>query len=167
MGALLLGQTDEYVPPKPKQKALFTIDADRRVHLLAALSPGEELQLAAIANPLDEGGYQLDEIKLLTAVESGQQLDSLIDFLRNSHQGEFPPAILDWLVQLQEKQGAFKQVDTTVLIQLNQPGLMEMVKQDKPLAKVCQPVDENAILVRSSHLARFRKRLKAMGYLLG
>jgi len=165
-GAFLLGQADEYIPPKPEQKALFTVDDDRRVHLLATLTPGERLQLEAIADLIDEQCYQLDEMKLLTAVEEGQQLDALIEFLRNGHQGELPPAILDWLVRLREKQGAFKQVDTAVLIQLNQPGLMEMVKQDKPLAKVCQPVDDNAILVRSSHLTRFRKRLKSMGYLL-
>jgi hypothetical protein len=166
-GAFLLGQADEYVPPKPKQKALFTVDGDRRVHLLTTLTPGERLQLEAIANPSGEDSYQLDEMTLLTAVESGQQLDALIDFLRNGHQGELPPAILDWLKQLRKKQGAFKQVDTAVLIQLKQPGLMEMVNQDKPLAKVCQPVGEETILVRSSHLTRFRKRLKSMGYLLG
>jgi hypothetical protein len=165
-GAFLLGQADEYVPSQPKQKALFTIDADKRVHLAASLSPSERLQLEAMADPIDEQTYQLDEMKLLTAVEGGQKFDPLIDFLRNGHQGEMPPAILDWLFQLRRNQGAFKESDTAVLIYLNQPSSMDMVQQDKVLAKVCQPVDESTILVRSSHLARFRKRLKALGYLL-
>ncbi len=165
-GAFLLGQADEYIPAQPKQKALFTIDADKRVHLQALLSPNERLRLEAMADAIDERRYQLDEMKILTAVEGGQKLDSLIDFVRSGHQGDMLPAILDWLSQLRRNQGAFKEIEPAVLVRISQPDLVHMVRQDKVLSKLCRPVDETMILVRSSHLARFRKRLKVLGYLL-
>ena len=166
LGAFLLGQADEYVPSQPKAKAIFSINADKRVQVMASLSPAERLQLEAIAEPIDEQNYELDEEKLLTAVEGGQALDLLIDFLRSGHQGDLPPAILDWLFRLRKQQGAFKEVDSAMLIQLAQPELLDLVQQDQVLTKICRPVDEGTILVRSSHLARFRKRLKTLGYLL-
>jgi hypothetical protein len=165
-GAYLLGQADEYVPYQPIQKELFTIDADRKMYVTASLSPNERLQLELIADPVDEHSYRLDQTKLLSAVEGGQDLDNLISFLRNGHQGEMPAAILDWLSQLRRNRGAFKRGDTATLIQLKQSYAREIVQQDEVLDKICQPLDESTILVRSSHLTRFSKRLKALGYLL-
>ena len=165
-GAFLLGQADDYAPPQPKRKTLFTIDADRTVHLKASLSPRERLQLEAMTDPVDEGRYQLDEMKLLTAVEAGQKLEHLIDFLRNGHEAEMTPNVLEWLLQLQRNQQAFEERATAVLIKLNHPDLLGIVQQDKVLAKLTQPLDATTILVRSSQLSRFRKRLKALGYLL-
>ncbi|MFQ5435808.1 MAG: hypothetical protein ACE5FD_13100 [Anaerolineae bacterium] len=165
-GAFLLGQADTYTPRQPKQKALFTIDAHRRLHLLADLLPNERLQLQGMAVPVDEKTYQLDEVKLLTAVESGQQLDQLITFLQANHQGKLLAGVSDWLSRLQQNQGAFQEVETAVLIRLNQPELMALTQQDKTLARLCRQVDDQTILVPSSRLARLRKRLKELGYLL-
>ncbi len=165
-GAFLLGQADTYTPTQPEQKALFTIDADKRLHLLADLLPNERLQLEVMAERVDETSYQLSEMKLLTAVESGQSLEQLIAFLQANHQGAMPPAVSDWLSRLQQNVGAFTEASTAVLIQLNQPGLLELTQQDKTLTKLCQKVDDKTVLVLSSRLARFRKRLKELGYLL-
>lgn len=165
-GAFLLGQADKYEPTQPKEKALFTITADKRLHLLADLLPNERLQLEAVAELVDPQTYQLDEVKLLTAVEGGQQLEQLITFLQANHQGELSTPVFDWLSRLQQNQEAFKEAGAAVLIQLNQPGLMTLTQQDKALAKLCQKVDDKTILVKSSRLARFRKRLKELGYLL-
>ncbi|UCC52742.1 MAG: hypothetical protein JSV68_02005, partial [Anaerolineaceae bacterium] len=165
-GAFLLGQADTYTPAQPKKKALFTIDTDRRVHLLADLLPNERLQLEVMAELVDERLYQLNEVKLLTAVESGQQLDQLLAFLHANYQGEMPATVSDWLSRMQRNQEAFKEVGTAVLVQLNHPGLLELTQQDKTLAKTCRMVDDTTILIPSSKLTRFRRRIKELGYLL-
>ncbi len=165
-GAFLLGQADKYTPAQPQQKELFTIDADKRLHLLADLLPNERLQLEAIAEPVDGKTYQLRELKLLTAVESGQQFDQLSAFLQANHQGKMETAVSQWLARLQKNQGAFKEAGTAVLIQLNQRGLQKLVREDKVLAKLCQKVDGKTILVQSSKLTHFRKRIKELGYFL-
>jgi hypothetical protein len=165
-GAFLLGQADVYMPTQPKEKVLFTISADKRLHLLIDLLPNERLQLEVMAEPVDSQTYQLDELKLLTAIESGQQLGQLITFLQVNHQGELLACVSDWLARLQQNQGAFSEKGSAVLIQLNRPGLMALTQQDKILAKLCQKVDDKTVLVESSRLARFRKRLKELGYIL-
>lgn len=165
-GAFLLGQADEYTPAQPKAKELFVIDANNRLRLLADLAPNERLQLEVMAEQIDDKSYQLNELKLLTAVESGQSLDQLIAFLQANHQGKMPVPVSDWLTRLQKNQGAFTEVGTAVLIQLNQRGLQKRIQEDKLLAKLCQKVDAKTILVPSSKLTRFRKQLKELGYLL-
>jgi hypothetical protein len=164
-GAYLLGQADSYEPPEPKRKALFTIDADRRVHLLAELAPNDRMQLETIAEQVDGRTYQLSALALLTAVEAGYDLDQIAVFLRASHQGELAIPVADWLAQLKTNVGAFKEAGTAVLVQLRQPGLMEFVQGDEILAGLCRKVDDGTVLVRSGSLKRFRNRLKELGYL--
>ncbi|MCP4420011.1 MAG: hypothetical protein GY805_25665 [Chloroflexi bacterium] len=165
-GAFLLGQADEYTPAQPKQKSLFKIDEDKQLHLLADLLPNERLQLEAMARSIDKKTYQLDELKLLTAVESGQQLNQLTAFLEANHKGKMLVSTSKWLTQLQQNMGAFKEGETAVLIKLAQPKLLKLIQQDKTLAKLYQKVDGKTVLVPSSKLSRFRKRLKELGYLL-
>lgn len=165
-GAFLLGQADTYEPSKPRQKELFTIDETLRVHLVAEMMPNEQIQLEAIADPVDRNTYQLNTVKLLTAVENGQQIEQLAQFLLANHQGEFPVTVTNWLGQLQQNQGVFTEKETAVLINLNQPNLLTQIQQDKTLSKLFQPVNDKTILVPSSKLTRFRKRLKKLGYLI-
>jgi hypothetical protein len=165
-GAYLLGQAGTYVRAKAKKKALFTIDRELKVHLLADLLPNERLQLEVMAESVDGRTYQLDRQKVLTAVEGGQKLEWLLDFLQANHQGELPKAAADWLAQLKRNQGAFKEAGTAVLIRLKRRDLTELVQQDELLAKMCQQVDEQTLLVPSARLTSFRKRLKELGYLV-
>jgi hypothetical protein len=155
-----------YMPTQPKEKELFTISADKRLHLLTDLLPNERLQLEVMAEPVDSQTYQLNELKLLSAIESGQQLGQLVTFLQVNHQGELLATVSDWLARLQQNQGAFSEKGSAVLIQLNRPGLMALTQQDKTLGKLVQKVDDKTVLVQSARLARFRKRLKELGYLL-
>ena len=165
-GAFLLGQADAYEPSQPRAKELFTIDETLRLHVVAKMLPNELMQLEAMSLPIDENMYQLDTVKLLTAVEGGQQLDHLASFLQANHQGTLPTQVSAWLSQLQQNQGAFQEKETAVLVNLTQPHLMALVQQDKSLSKLAQPLDDNTLLVPSSKVTRFRQRLKVLGYLL-
>ena len=108
----------------------------------------------------------MDEITLLTAVEEGRTFDTCIEFLRNGHQGELPAAVHEWLLQLRRNHDAFTKIEWAQLIRVEQAELMALASQDRTLTKICQLVDEQTILVRSSHLSRFRRRMKVLGYLV-
>ena len=165
-GAFLLGQADEYVPAAPRQRDLFTIDAERVVHLLEELRPNEQLQLEAIAELASPKRYRLDGEKLLTAVESGLSFDQLTSFLQANQRGALPAMVTDWLSQLADNIGRFREGETAVLIHLEKVELMGVIEQDKALSKLCQPLAKTAVLVPTKNLNRFRQRLKALGYLL-
>jgi len=164
-GAFLLGQAMAYTPEQPRQKDLFSIDDTYQVHVLNLLQPAEQLQLDAIAEHIDEQLYQLDSFKLLTAVESGQTLEQIISFLEASHQGNLPSSVGEWLAQLNRNQRAFKTVGEAMLIQLKYPELAQVIAGDEELSKLCRILDNDTILVRTSRLTRFQKRLKVLGYL--
>ena len=165
-GAFLLGQASDYTPGEPEVKNLFRIDDDRRVHLLVDCPPTERLQLEVLAEKLDGQTYQLDTVKALTALEGGQSLEQISMFLTTNHQGVLPLSVADWLAMFQRNQGAFRVDGEAVLIQLKQPGLKELVTNDAPLSKICRILDNKTILIRQSHMTRFRGRLKELGYLL-
>ena len=166
-GAFLLGQADTFEPTQPRKKDLFTIDKALRVQVVAKLLPNEQMLLDLIAEPVSEKTYQLDTVKLLTAVENGQQLEQLTLFLQANHAGPLPTQVDKWLEKLQQNQGALQEKETAVLITLNQPALITLIQQDKTLANLTQQLDDKIILVPTSKLTRFRKRLKELGYLLG
>ncbi len=165
-GAFLLGQANEYTPAQPKQKSLFVINANKKLRLLDDMLPNERLQLEAMAEKIDDKTYLLSDTMVLTAVESGQQLDHIIPFLQANHAGELPAAISDWLAQLKKNEGAFTEVGTAVLVRLKPEKLMSLTKTDPTLTKLCTKIDKNSVLVRLSHRTRFRNRLKELGYLL-
>lgn len=165
-GAFLLGQADSYVPTAPPTKALFTIDEARQVRLLDSLLPNERLLLELISEPVDEMAYRLDVVKLLTAVEQGQNLDYLTDFLSSNVQGQLPASVAQWLAQLGQNVGVAKVGETAVFIQIKDPTLRDLLQQDSQLAKLCEPHNSKTVLVLSKRLTRFRSRLKELGYLL-
>ncbi len=164
-GAYLLGQADNYIPGQPRKKERFRIDEQRRLHLLDDLPPAAQLQLETLADQVDDQIYQLDTAKILTAVENGQSLEQISAFLKDSHQGDLPPTVSDWLSQLDRNQSAFKGLGEALLVQLKQPGLADLINEDEILPKLCQRLDNKTILIRISLLRRFQNRLKELGYL--
>jgi hypothetical protein len=165
-GAFLLGQAGNYESGKPEETDLLRIDDERRVHLLADCPPADRLQLEVLADQLDEQTYQLDTVKVLTAVESGQSLEQITTFLTANHQGDLPSSTAKWLAALQRNQRAFQENGEAVMIQLKQPGLEELISKDPSLSKICRILDNKTILIRQSQMTRFRNRLKELGYLL-
>lgn len=166
-GAFLLGQADEYVPMLLPQRDLFVIDEGLQLDVLTDLLPNEQLQLGVVAEPVGDKAYRLSTEKLLTAVESGQEFDHLAGFLTKNHRGTPPQAVIDWLAQLKRNIGVFTEGSTAVMIRLKQPGLLAVIEQDTSLSRYCRPLDHTTVLVLSSNVSKFRKRLKELGYLLG
>ena len=165
-GAFLLGQADEYVPTQPQKRDLFTVDENRQVRLLTDLLPNEQLVLEAMAVPGKKNIYQLDTEQMLTAVESGQDFGHLANFLQAGHRGDLPQSVADWLSQLKKNIGVFRERETAVVVQLKNPTFLALVEQDETLSKLSQRLDDQTLLVLNKHMNKFRKRLKALGYLL-
>lgn len=166
-GAFLLGQAEEYVPMLLPQRDLFVIDEGLRLNVLTDMLPNEQLQLEVVAEPVGEKMYMLNAEKLLTAVESGQEFDNLAGFLTNNHRGVPPQTLINWLAHLKRNIGAFTEGKTAVMIRLKQPALRAIVEQDTILSRFSRPLDNTTVLVMSSNVGKFRKRLKELGYLLG
>lgn len=166
-GAFLLGQADEYIPTLLPQRDLFVIDEGLQLHVLTDLLPNEQLQLEVMADPVEDKVYVLSVEKLLTAVESGQEFELLAGFLTKHHHGLLPQTVIDWLAQLKRNVGVFTEGKTAIMIQLKEPRALTVIEHDTTLSRLCRPLDSTTVVVSSSNLQRFRKRLKALGYLLG
>jgi len=146
---------------------LFVIDEGLQLHVLTDLLPNEQLQLEVMADPIEDKVYLLSVEKLLTAVESGQEFELLAGFLTKHHHGLLPQTVIDWLAQLKRNVGVFTEGKTAIMIQLKEPRALTVIEHDTTLSRLCRPLDSTTVLVSSSNLQRFRKRLKALGYLLG
>jgi hypothetical protein len=166
LGAYLLGQATEYVPSKPLDAPLFTIDAELRLRVTAKLTPQLSQQLAQVAVPLSEGEYQLSTEKLLGALEAGAALAPIRDFLMQRHEGPLPQAARRWLEQAEENLSAFKKQDTALLVRARSQGLLELILNDPQLGKLASTTEARTLVIPSSKEKMFRERLKELGYLL-
>ena len=161
-GEFLLGQADEYIPTLLPQRDLFVIDEGLHLHVLTDLLPNEQL-LEVMADPIEDKVYLLSVEKLLTAVESGQEFELLAGFLTKHHHGLLPQTVIDWLAQLKRNVGVFTEGKTAIMIQLKEPRALTVIEHDTTLSRLCRPLDSTTVVVSSSNLQKFRKRLKALG----
>jgi hypothetical protein len=169
-GAFLLGQASEYVPTQPRKRDLFTLDDQLQLHLLAELRPNEQLQLEAVAEQVKEGVYRLDNHKLLSAVEGGQKLDHLAQFLENNGRGSLPQPVADWLARLRRNMKTIQVKEEAVVVEVQGAEQLAVIESDAVLAKLCQPLPATKhanVLVLAKNLSKFQKRLKELGYLVG
>lgn len=168
LGAYLLGQAGEYIPAIPLDRALFSIAANLQLNLIAPneLTPNDQYLLEQMAAPLKKNMYRLDLTRLLTALETGQDLQQLAEFLKSRHAGPLPAEVTAWLAKAEQHSQAFKLGEQALLIKAQSPDLIELIMADSVLQKYCYRVTPNTVAVPVSKEKAFRNRLKTLEYVL-
>lgn len=168
LGAYLLGQASEYRPSQPLHVPLFKISADMKLRVTAPerLTPNDVHLLEAIANPLGQGRYRLDSQQTLTSIESGQDWQTLIDFLADRHDGPLPAEVLAWLDRLRQNSQAFKVSGNALLVKVSSTDLADLALADPVLQKLCNALDGKTLVIPAHREKLFRSRLKELEYVL-
>jgi hypothetical protein len=122
--------------------------------------------LEQVAVPLENGHYQLDRQYLMTALEAGNKLDDLVDFLRGRHSGPLPEELLALLEKIRQNSQAFKVAGPALFIKVQSANLAEMVTTDPVLQKFCKLADPKTIVIPANKEKIFRNRLKSLEYIL-
>lgn len=168
LGAYLLGQTAEYAPPRKLDAPLFTIDPSLALTLEdpESLTPNLRDQLHQFAVEEDAGHYRLDTQTVLGALESGEDLRHLADFLAGRHEGPLPEQVTDWLEEIRVNSKAFRHTGDALFIKVLSQALVRMILEDPALGKFTKALEGRTLVIPSNKERAFRKRLKELGYLL-
>lgn len=168
LGAYLLGQASEYTPSYPTNDALFSIDPELNFTLKDpdALTPNLRVQLQQFAVEKDHSQYRLDRGQLLNALESGSDFQNIASFIAERNAGPVPKEVTDWLDEIQENLGSFRNTGTALRVKARSPELLRLAEEDPVLRKFITSLGFNALIVPSNKEKAFRERLKELGYLL-
>lgn len=165
LGAFLFGQAGDYRSPAAAEGPLLAVDAGLLVTLLdpARLMPVVKAQLEQVAVPEGEASYRLDAQKLLLALEQGSDAGALADFLVR-HSGALPPEVSAWLQQVAQDARAFSVGGQMLRIRAARDDLVQLVLADAELGKFSQQLGARTLVIPAAREARFRARLRELGY---
>lgn len=167
LGAYLLGQSAEYTPTRSLDDPLFTIDPAFILTLKdPELTPNLRDQLNQLAVEEDDGHYRLDTQRVLSTLESGEDLEHLSGFLAARHEGPLPEQVTDWLAYIEERSHAFQNAGDALFVKARSQELLRLAAEDPVLAKFVKITGARTLVIPRSKEKAFRQRLKELDYLL-
>jgi hypothetical protein len=167
LGAWCLGLASEYVPEVIQVERIVKVLPNRDV--VAAdkpLVPADVLVLERFAERTSEAVWRLDAGKILEAVEQGQTVGELKEFLTARSHEPLPQTVEVFLDDLQDKTGQLEDLGAARLIGCKDAIVAHTLVSDRRLGKLCQLAGDRHLVFRSADEPAVRKALRALGYVL-
>ena len=166
LGAYCVGQTDEYEPGSPPIRTALTLYTDLRVESATPLPPEELVVLETYARVESDGVWRLDLTRALTAVESGQDVTQLREFLDARDDQPLPEKVEGFIRSVELGARALKRKGPALLIECADKEIAERIAADRRAAKYCVRAGPRGLVVPARSEAAFRRAAHALGYAL-
>ena len=166
LGAYCVGQTDEYEPGSPPIRTALTLYTDLRVESATPLPPEELVVLETYARVESDGVWRLDLTRALTAVESGQDVAQLREFLDARDDQPLPEKVEGFIRSVELGARALKRKGPALLIECADKEIAERIAADRRAAKYCVRAGPRGLVVPAKSEAAFRRAAHALGYAL-
>jgi hypothetical protein len=164
LGAYCLDLTQGYTPSQLEARATLTVLPSLQINLSGELSPDEKLLLESYAEPESETVWHLSREKALAAVEAGNQLDELREFLQARDEQELPDTVVAFLVTTERNARVLKQKGAALLIECADAELAELLATHERTKKLCLRAGEKHLVVKEAEEEAFRKAAHLLGY---
>ena len=164
LGAYCLGLSDSYEPTTPPIRTALALFTDLRVQAAAPLPPEERLLLETFASPESDGVWRLDLSRALSAVESGQDVAQLREFLTARDDPPLPERIEGFIRSIELGGQALKSTGSALLIECASRKIADRIVADRRASKHCLRAGPRRLVVPERSKAAFRKAAHALGY---
>jgi len=165
LGAYCLGLTDQYQPSEVQARASITVLPSLQINVTGeALSPDEALLLGTYAEQESDAVWRLDREKALAAVESGNQIAELREFLQARDEQPLPETVESFITTTERRARALTNKGAALLIECVDAEVAETVAGHERTKKLCLRAGERHLVVRVEAEEQFRKALHALGY---
>jgi hypothetical protein len=176
-GATLLKRADApplLSPPQSgedRRSMRFAVRSKRSVNLDLIASPKVDwmvlYELAEYAEllPSKDGRrrYRLDAARMRRALEHGNSLDHVQEFLASATGKPLPPAVSDWLKE-QARQVSRVRLSRVTLLEVDDPDLLtELTREQRIRAGIDRTLSPRAMTVREHRLPALLRRLERRG----
>ena len=166
LGAYCVGQTDNYEPTTPPVRTALTLYTDLRIESAAPLAPEELVVLETYAESESDGVWRLDLSRALSAVESGQDVAQLREFLAERDDQPLPEKVEGFIRDVELGARALKRKGPALLIECADKEIAERIATDRRAAKYCTRAGPRGLVVPARSEAAFRRASHVLGYAL-
>jgi hypothetical protein len=165
LGAYILGRESAYQPPAVASSVALSFSPGLQIEVVRGALAGEEaLLLDTWAVPSQPGSWLLDRERSLSAIEKGHAISELKGFLESAG-GQPLPAPFESFIALCEHNGkALKMLGNAVLIECRDPETAAQIAGRPETSALCLRAGPRTLVVRSNQLARFRERVRSLGF---
>ena len=164
LGAYCLGQTDRYEPATPPVRTALTLFTDLRVQSTAPLPPGERVLLEAYAKTESDCVWRLDLSRSMSAVESGQDVAQLREFLTARDDQPLPDRVEGFLRRVEQGSRALTAKGPALMIECADKAIADRIVADPRASKHCLRAGPRRLVVAARSEKAFRKAAHALGY---
>ncbi len=166
LGAYCLGITDTFDPPEIEMKQAFTVTPNMEI-VVTDDDPSlksDMVFLGRFCEPVSERVWKLTRKSVLAAVEQGQRVSEIIEFLSARSGAVVPDNVNRFLEDMGGRAGRLVGRGRCHLIEADDPHLAQLIANDSRLAKLCLPAGDRHLAVPEQNERAFRTALRDLGY---
>lgn len=165
LGAFCFDLADEYNAPPIENKTSFTILPNLKIKISGnSLSGEEEFFLESFAEKENEATWCLSREKIIGAIESGGNIESLREFLENREDQPLPETVEGFLRETAKRAVALKNKGAAIVVECETATIADEINGNPHTKKFCQRIGVKSLAVFSEHEKQFREAVRKLGY---
>ncbi len=164
LGAFCLDLMEKYTPSRIATKTTITALPSLQINVSGELSPDESLLLETYADKEFEQVWRLSREKSVAAVESGNQIKELREFLQERDEQPLPETVEGFIITTERHARALKNTGTVYLIECTDAEIADLIANHERARKLCQRAGERHLLIKVEAEEQFRKVVHLLGY---
>jgi len=166
LGAYCLGSITEYSPKPISSTTSFSVMPSLRVIVKGELSVDEMAMLELVAERISETEWSLNTVRMLRAIEAGQEGHALAEFFQSRDEQPLPDTVSKFFIEAANRALAVKDRGEARLIECADPILAETIASAEATKAFCLRTGDRYLVVPSNREQSFRKGLERLGYIL-
>lgn len=166
LGAYCLGTAVEYSPKLIVPKASFTVLPSLRLITSGELSTEELALVQLVADRVAETEWTFSLVRILRAIEAGQDVEAITEFLQARDGQPLPDTIRKFFLDAAARASAVKDRGAAKLIECADVALAELIAHAEATKLYCLRAGDRYLVVPSNREQSFRRALEKLGYIL-
>ena len=164
LGAYFLGIEYEYRPAPMERKPVLRILPNLEITAIGAeLERADRIALDTYALSVSDLVWQLNQSKLLTAIQEGRSIGEIREFLDARSIGTIPDTVIRFLDDTEQRAAKLQDRGLARLIECSDAALALLIAGDSRTRKHCMPAGEHHLVVPSSSEGAFKRALLKLG----
>ena len=153
------------MPGSSTLKSAVTILPNLTIKIVGdSLSGGEELFLKNFAVNETETVWRLSRELTIKALESGQKIEDLREFLQNREEQLFPETVEAFLRETEKRAVALSFKGTARIVECETAKIAEEIASNPHTKKLCQSIGKKSLAIFEADEKKFRETVRKIGY---
>lgn len=165
LGAYCLDLESNYELPKVAVQSSFSILPNLKIKVIGEpLTGGEELFLENFAERETAEVWRLSRERTIAALESGQKIETLREFLESREDQLLPETVEGFLREAENRASALTDNGTARIIECETAQIADELTANPHTKKLCQRVGKKSLAVFEQDEKKFRDTVRKIGY---